>query len=442
MRLLLVILLTLFTGGRAVSVELPPIPPERRMVYDTLYKMEFLEDGMPGRRTENGVVPHPIYPTYVVDNFIREWRLKKDRSFLDGAETVMNAALSRMEDFKGSLVFWYTPEMGLTALPGKFYSGLTQARYLQTLEMLARETGDKKYLDAAERVLTSLMIPVAEGGVARESHGGMVIEEWPHGMMSIYTLNGWTTAMVLLADYAEKTGSKRAKEFFDQNVTTLEALIQNFDAEELANTRYNLAGYAYMRVRFPGAEGQLHSAQIDIPDEGTFPVTDTADKTRWTNFVMGKRSGRLVRMNVVLNRASAPKPNVFRARVSSAKARVAEVQILGGHYVPTQTRQENTDWLTLGKVEIGPKPRDIEVSIPWEKADLIAYPTAFTKKIGGKSYNSYHYIHMRQVRRIAKVSGSAKLAAYADKWDEYPARWPAMPVYRDAQIELRSYGQD
>lgn len=421
------------------SSDMPPFTPERQVIYDTLYQMEFLSDGMPGRRTASGVVPHPIYPTYIIPNYLKQWKVTGDDVYLTAARKVADAALTRMDEFKGGLVFWYTEEMGLTGLPGTFYSGLTQGRYLEVLALLAEAAGEKRYLEAAEKILNSLALSVSEGGVSRESHGGLVIEEWPHSMMSIYTLNGWATAMIMVSDFAKRTGSEQARKLFRRNVVALEAVIQNFDHEELANTRYGLAGHVYLRVVFPHGEGTVYSSEIEIPREGTFPLTENVDKTRWTNYYIGGTSGRLVRMNAVLNYASAPDPNLFRAVLSSANAKIALIQIMGGEYVPTQTRQKNTEWVTVSEVPVSPEPTEIDASIPWAKADLVSYPTAFTKRIGGKNYNAYHFIHIRQVRRIAASSGSAKLSAYADKWATYPRRWADMPVYAGAGIELEPY---
>lgn len=423
----------------ALAIDMPPPSQDRREVYETLYKLEFLEDGMPGRRTESGIVPHPIYPAYVVADYLAQWQETKDRIYLDAAKRVTDAALSRMEDFKGSLVFWYSPEMGLAAAPGTFYSGLTQARYLKVFEAMAEATGDHKYREAADRVLRSLMISVAEGGVARPLHDGIVIEEWPYNLMGIYTLNGWITAMVLVAEYAEASGSHPAMQFFGKNVAALETLIQNFDVPELANTRYSLAGYAYMRVVFAGGEGTINSAKIKIPGEGTFAVSGETEKTRWANFFMDSPTGQAIRMNVVLSCASMPRANILRLELSADTARTALVQIMGGEYTPTKTRQANTGWITLAEVQVHSEGEAVEVPIPWNLAGLVGYPTAFTKVIGGKRYNSYHYIHMRQIKRIAELSGNAKLAAYAVKWAAYPERWAQMPVYRDAPIELAPY---
>ncbi len=102
------------------------------------------------------------------------------------AKKVADAAINRMSRHGDALVFRY-PE-GLSSIPGDFYSGLTQARYVDVFHRLYKVSGDAKYADAAARSLKALTIPVSEGGVLHRIRHGAVIEEWPHEIPT-YTLN-------------------------------------------------------------------------------------------------------------------------------------------------------------------------------------------------------------------------------------------------------------
>ena len=66
------------------SVGLPPLPPYRAEVYD-YYSLGFLDDGYPGRWTDEGLVPHPIYGTYVVIDHLNLFERTGDRRFLEAA---------------------------------------------------------------------------------------------------------------------------------------------------------------------------------------------------------------------------------------------------------------------------------------------------------------------------------------------------------------------
>lgn len=77
--------------------------------------------------------------------------------------------------------------------------------------------------------------------------------------------------------------------------------------------------------------------------------------------------------------------------------------------------------------------------MPWTLAELIAYPTNFGKKIAGRWFNAYHYIHIDGCTRLAATSGDDMLRYFGARWATYPARWPTMAPYADADIELERY---
>lgn len=43
-----------------MKIRMPPLSFSRKAVYD-YYRLEFMDNGYPGRRTKNGLVAHPIY---------------------------------------------------------------------------------------------------------------------------------------------------------------------------------------------------------------------------------------------------------------------------------------------------------------------------------------------------------------------------------------------
>lgn len=424
-------------GPSAGDTDMPPLPESRLEMYE-YYQMEFLPDGYPGRLTEQGLVPHPIYGNYVINDYLNQYRRTGDQEFLDAAIKVGDAAIARMTDLDGALAFQYTPEMALSSLPGTFYSGLTQGRYLYTFTRLAEVSGEQRFAEAAERVLESLTIPVSEGGVLRETHGGAVIEEWPHQMMGDYTLNGWTTAMNLVGEYAEATGSEAAKSLLERNFVALEALLPLYDVPELANTRYRLSGKTWIRIRADGAAVEFIEGAIHIPGEGAFAF-DGKEESRWHNYVRSDVPGDEIRLNANLNYVSYPEPNEFSARIEADAAGTATVEILVGDYSPLHGAPINDRWVAVGTFSIEAGPNEIRVAIPWDDASLVAYPTTFTKNFGGKQYNVYHFIHFENLRRLQKFSDNHSLEEYASKWEGYVNRWPEVDVYSNADIVLKRY---
>ncbi len=75
-----------------------------------------------------------------------------------------------------------------------------------------------------------------------------------------------------------------------------------------------------------------------------------------------------------------------------------------------------------------------------DKIELVAHPTAFSKKIGGKFYNVYHFIHIQTLRELHAITGRKVFLDYAEKWEAYAARWPSMEPYKSSGLELRRLG--
>ena len=423
----------------------PPLPEAREKIYE-FYKLKYMADGYPGKETSDGVIAHPIYGAYVINDYCREYKKNGDDSYLRMAINTADATINRMEAVGEALVFYYPP--GLSAIPHRFYSGLTQARYLTVFSDLAGVSGDSKYSAAAERVLNSLCIPVEDGGVLKKRPGGSAIEEYPHEP-PLYTLNGWTTAMILIKKYAVSHKNGRADELFVENLNLLKKLLPLYDLPELANSRYNLAGNVDIRFVFDTKfKGIIKRSTVIIPGEGRYPVLSRGANNKWINrFTSGGRSkdsnyvveDKVVQANVLLSMISGEKPNYFEAEIESGADDVElEFQLNKILYEPVDLKF-NDEWMALKKFTLRKGLNRIRVEIPWNRAWLVAHPTVFTKRIAGKNYNTYHYLHIKNMKALFKLSGDPLLKEYMEKWMEYTGRWPEMPVYRNYPIEFKYY---
>lgn len=411
----------------ALAHAMPPLPAHRAAIY-AYYKLEWLPDGYPGRATRHGVVAHPLYGTYVIKDYLREWQADGRPEYLEGARKVADAALRRMQPLEDALVFYYTPETGLSALPGTFYSALTQARWMATFDDLYQATGDTRYRDAAQSMLRSLAIPVERGGVLKQLANGVTLEEYPHKVPT-YTLNGWLTTMTLLERHA-RHGSALARDLLERNLTALEAMLPLYDLPEIANSRYQLANSA--QLRFSGA--RVVDVKVEIPGEGIFGL---GDRHQWSNYLEDRRNNDRQYMNAILSYVSFPQPNILH--VTTKTPEPLKVEIGTAEYDPTVTALPTRSWKSLGTF-LGRDGR-ISIPIPWEAASLVAYPTAFTKKIAGKSYNVYHFVHIQTLDELYASTQRPFLKHYADKWRGYAARWERMPLYTSnaQRIELTPY---
>jgi len=86
-----------------------------------------------------------------------------------------------------SLVFWYDPEDGLSTIPTRFYSGLTQAWYIRSIGRLSEVRPEfTAYLPGLFR---SLKVDVDDRGCLLRRDFGWAVEEYPYAP-PLFVLNG------------------------------------------------------------------------------------------------------------------------------------------------------------------------------------------------------------------------------------------------------------
>lgn len=425
-------------------VGLPPLSAGRKSTWDR-YRIEFLADGYPGRRTDGIVQPHPIYGPYVIGDYLTQYRQTQDASFLEAAARVADAALDRMETLENGLVFRYRPHTGVSPLSHDFYSGITQSRYLATLGQLDAAVGDRRFAEAGEAILRSLTLPADQGGLARQTPSGrLTIEEYSHGIPD-YALSGWATATMLIREYAEATGSDHAHQVSRDSAQGIAEVLPLYDVPELASSRDRLSGQARLRLSFQKPGPRVVAAWIDMPDFGHFPVQHGGDphgSNRWVSGV--DEDGRLTRttagLTVTLCRLTWPLPHRLHLEVDVDDHSRYALKIAEGTYDPLAAVMPVDDWAVVVRGELEPGRNVLDVPIPWHQAELVAYPTSFKKSIDGKPHNSHHFNHIDALRKLHRMLPHPMFDYYHHRWASYPERWPFIPEYQ-ADISLLRPGR-
>lgn len=419
------------------------VPATRQQAY-AFYNMVPLDDGFPARRLKDhappNLVPHPIYATYLIRDFLTVERSHRDGLSLEDAIRVADAAIARMTEVGDALIFYYE-DNGLLNVGGRFYSGLTQARYLTALHGVSAASGLKSYARAANKVLRSLMIPAEEGGVMRHFGDGVVIEEFPHEIPN-FVLNGWTTAILQVMEYAKAAQDDEAFEFAERNMVALRQMLPLFDMPELANSRYRLSGF--MPHRLTGnADFHVVGGRVNVGTD-TYPIHPQGEGAeKWTNRV-GKATLRSVNVETVLSRSSCPEPNVVEIDVyASADMRLVYHRSLS-KYDPFKSFPVKTGWEPVETHDLKAGPNTISVVVPWDTADLVGYPTNFSKKIAGpdgvKHRNVYHWLHISNLDALRKLTGASWLSPWIEKWTGYTRQWPSLEIYQHALIDFAPVG--
>lgn len=286
---------------------------------DSYYNMQWLPDGYPGRNRGGELWAHPLYGAYALKDYLDQLGKQPSEELRQAVKTVARAAVARMDTHEDSLVFWYDKTNDVSRAVERHYSGLTQGYYAMYLARAGLMLDDQLLLDQADAVLDSLSVPVDKQGVMSPGTLGPSIAEISQKPNS-YILNGWQSTVMAVMEYANLTGSEKARDLARASANEMARLLPLYDAPGLQNSRYGLSGFVYARLVFRGFEPSMLSVSnlgLAIPGEPSLPI-DRVGGRRWENHVLAKDVedfeddhaflplGNLMRLNLVLSRISYP----------------------------------------------------------------------------------------------------------------------------------------
>jgi hypothetical protein len=166
-------------------------------------------------------------------------------------------------------------------LKAPWYSALAQGQGISVLVRAYKESGDARYLDAAQRAFASFQQPIANGGVAfTDAAGDLWFEEYIVSPPT-HILNGFIWALWGIYDCFLATRDLSAQELFARGVRTL---LHNLD-------RYDLGFwslYEQSGTRLPMVASrfyhQLHIVQLRIMHRLTGEVQFARVADRWESY--------------------------------------------------------------------------------------------------------------------------------------------------------------
>jgi hypothetical protein len=223
-------------------------------------------------------------------------------------------------------------------------------------------------------------------------------------------------------------------------------LLPLYDAPGVRNSRYGLSGFVYARLVFRGADPStlaVHRTRLMVPGDAARMIERVGGR-RWENHVLPqdvhqgdgpvlRPVGQVIRLNVVLSRISFPAVNRLLCEVDGPGG-VVDVQLQSGRYDPLTVSQTDRSWVTVARVSCEAGRSTIDVPLPWDVAELVAYPTNFAKVIDGHHTNVYHLTHISRLRELAAATAVRDLAEWADTWQRYLGTWPDMDLYRSLHV--------
>ncbi len=114
-------------------------------------------------------------------------------------------------------------------LNAPWYSGLAQGQGISVLVRAHKDSGDSRYLDAAQCALATFYKPVSEGGVAfTDDRGDLWFEEYIVSPPT-HILNGFIWASWGVYDYFLATKDAAARELFSRAVQTILRNLERYD---------------------------------------------------------------------------------------------------------------------------------------------------------------------------------------------------------------------
>jgi heparosan-N-sulfate-glucuronate 5-epimerase len=170
-------------------------------------------------------------------------------------------------------------------LKAPWYSALAQGQGISLLVRAHKESGDSRYLAAAQRALACFYVPISDGGVAfTDDSGDLWFEEYIVSPPT-HILNGFIWASWGIYDYFLATKDTSTHELFARAVQTL---LHNLDRYDLGFwSLYEQSGTRLPMVASPFYH-RLHTVQLRITHRLTGESTFAHVADRWESYARSR----------------------------------------------------------------------------------------------------------------------------------------------------------
>ncbi len=148
-------------------------------------------------------------------------------------------------------------------LKAPWYSALAQGQGMSLLVRAYQDTGEIKYLQAAQQAFEPFLLNIEEGGVSYQDENGFTwFEEYIVSPLApTHILNGFIWASWGIYDIYLATGDSRAKDLFTAAINTLETNLNDFDIGYWS--LYEQSGTLLKMIASPFYH-KLHIVQLNV----------------------------------------------------------------------------------------------------------------------------------------------------------------------------------
>jgi hypothetical protein len=412
------------------------LPQYRHEVWKSYRLLGLAEDGYPLAKAplnHNKTIAHPIHGAYLIIQHVKNYQAsgRRESGSLLKALTLTRSSVARMAAEDNSFKFYYQPTDAITPYHHVFYSGLTQAKYLEALSLLYTESGDEWVRAAAEKIFNSFLVPIEDGGVLLRTEKGTFLEEYPTEVPT-YVLNGWLTTINEIFSYAIICKNNKAIQLAKENAKTLVGVIHLYDLPEMFTTRYKLSGPVLSRLLFDDDSARINSVQIKT---GGLQISKSVSDTRpYDTLHAVKLPGdgeRSFVFRVVLSMIDYPDTPELQVKIESPIGQKVRWSIGIPGFDPRYTTQRAVGQRFMREFTLSPGRNTITLPVPWDAAIAwVGAPVPFSKKIGERFYNAYHFIHVKGLSQLHEFHRAGRLLYWRDRWLKYIDQWPSFAPYQ------------
>ena len=342
------------------------------------------------------------------------------------------------ELFLKDSIIWRIKFDFLPYVKSGWYSGLTQGRIAKVFIDAYEFTREEKYLNLARKAINGMLVSRSEGGVFyQDNRGDIWIEEYPSPVPS-FVLNGNMSAILNLIDYYNITKDPYLKELVTKLLDSLEKKLPLFNISEKKISRYDLYGrdqifgFFSKENQLPKNEHPIDKIILSLPNDPD-TILDIGERDDNLNFYSQIISNSSWSDSYFIDGTSVRNfKNVRKEKPDSYRYAGVNLFPTGNIYPGEKIKitiyykdiskeeiclkiyfRENRQWANLGCLEhTGDnfwKQNTFEIS-------TLDFPN---KGIGHLAGESYHRLHINQLKALYDYSGKEIFKEYAEKWESY-----------------------
>ena len=196
-----------------------------------------------------------------------------------------------------------------------------------------------------------------------------------------------------------------------------------------------MTGNTAVRLTFTGTTAKLDAGSVEAPGQGESVFLRDTDNS-WFNHVRIESPNEVI-LHAMFNYSTFPQENVLHLDILAQQTGKMKVEVETGKFNPPLDDVIDRKWVTLAELDLKEGKNVFALDVPWEQVSFVARATTFRKVIEGKRYNAYHFIHINNLKALAKTVNEPLFGEYAEKWEGYVKQWPQIPIYRDSGVELK-----